>query len=70
MTVNILQGKISQTQDGSYGNLFIHIDGEEPVIADAIQFIKSHQVYCGGDFTCLSIWFPNVDWEKTVGSNL
>ena len=44
VTVNILQGKISQTQDGSYGNLFIHIDGEDPVIADAIQFIKSHQV--------------------------
>ena len=24
VTVNILQGKISQTQDGSYGTLFIH----------------------------------------------
>lgn len=44
VTVNILQGKISQTQAGSYGNLFIHINGEDPVIADAIQFIKSHQV--------------------------
>ena len=44
VTVNILQGKISQTQAGSYGNLFIHIDGEDQVIADAIQFIKSHQV--------------------------
>ena len=44
MTVNILQGKISQTQAGSYGNLFIHLDGEEQVIADAIQFIESQQV--------------------------
>jgi D-methionine transport system ATP-binding protein len=44
VTVNILQGKISQTQGGSYGNLFIHINGEDQVIADAIQFIKSHQV--------------------------
>lgn len=44
VTVNILQGKISQTQAGSYGNLFIHINGEDQVIADAIQFIKSHQV--------------------------
>ena len=57
MTVNILQGKISQTQDGSYGNLFIHLDGEEQVIADAIHFIKSQQVYRGGDFTCLIIGF-------------
>ena len=28
VTVNILQGKISQTQSGSYGTLFIHLDGE------------------------------------------
>ena len=28
LTVNILQGKISQTQNGSYGTLFIHLDGE------------------------------------------
>ena len=28
ITVNILQGKISQTQNGSYGTLFIHLDGE------------------------------------------
>jgi D-methionine transport system ATP-binding protein len=44
VTVNILQGKISQTQGGSYGTLFIHINGEDQVIADAVQFIKSHQV--------------------------
>jgi D-methionine transport system ATP-binding protein len=44
VTVNILQGKISQTQAGSYGNLFIHINGEDQVIDDAIQFIKSRQV--------------------------
>lgn len=44
VTVNILQGKISQTQAGSYGNLFIHINGEDQVIADALSYIKSHQV--------------------------
>jgi D-methionine transport system ATP-binding protein len=44
VTVNILQGKISQTQAGAYGNLFIHINGEDQIIADAIQFIKSRQV--------------------------
>ena len=43
VTVNILQGKISQTQDGSYGTLFIHLDGEEEMIR-AIEFIKSQQV--------------------------
>ena len=44
VTVNILQGKISQTQAGSYGNVIYSLDGEDQVIADAIQFIKSHQV--------------------------
>ena len=44
VTVNILQGKISQTQDGSYGTLFIHLDGEEQVITDAVHFIESQQV--------------------------
>lgn len=44
VTVNILQGKISQTQDGSYGTLFIHLDGEENEVSKAIDFIHSQQV--------------------------
>ena len=44
ITVNILQGKISQTQNGSYGTLLIHIDGDESEIAKAIEYIHSHQV--------------------------
>ena len=44
MTVNILQGKISQTQNGSYGTLFIHIDGEDREVAKAIEYIHSQQV--------------------------
>lgn len=44
VTVNILQGKISQTQDGSYGSLFIHIDGENSEVEKAIQYIESQQV--------------------------
>ncbi|KON86446.1 methionine ABC transporter ATP-binding protein [Sporosarcina globispora] len=44
VTVNILQGKISQTQNGSYGTLFIHIDGEAEEVAKAIEFIHSQQV--------------------------
>lgn len=42
--VNILQGKISQTQNGSYGTLFIHLDGEQQEIEQAIDFLRSQQV--------------------------
>ena len=42
--VNILQGKISHTQSGSYGTLFIHLDGDELEIAKAIEFIHSQHV--------------------------
>ncbi|WP_305728447.1 NIL domain-containing protein, partial [Bacillus licheniformis] len=42
--VNILQGKISQTQDGAYGSLFIHVDGRENEVNDVVDFIKSRQV--------------------------
>jgi D-methionine transport system ATP-binding protein len=44
VTVNILQGKISQTQNGSYGTLFIHLDGEEIEISSAIEYIRSQLV--------------------------
>ncbi|WP_223591961.1 methionine ABC transporter ATP-binding protein [Neobacillus bataviensis] len=44
VTVNILQGKISQTQSGSYGTLFIHIDGDEKEVMNAVDFIRSQQV--------------------------
>jgi len=44
ITVNILHGKISQTQNGSYGTLFIHLDGEKTEITRAIDFIHSKQV--------------------------
>lgn len=44
VTVNILQGKISQTQSGSYGTLFIHIDGINEDVNSAIEFIRSQQV--------------------------
>lgn len=42
--VNILQGKISQTKDGAYGSLFIHIDGQEKEVENVIRFIKDKQV--------------------------
>jgi D-methionine transport system ATP-binding protein len=44
VTINILQGKVSQTQSGSYGTLFIHIDGDEAEINKAIAYIRSQQV--------------------------
>ncbi|KAA9020015.1 methionine ABC transporter ATP-binding protein [Niallia endozanthoxylica] len=44
ITINILQGKISQTQNGAYGTLFIHLDGEESEIIKAIDFINTQQV--------------------------
>ncbi|MFP7297369.1 methionine ABC transporter ATP-binding protein [Neobacillus niacini] len=44
VVINILQGKISHTQSGSYGTLFIHIDGEASEIQKAIDYIHLQQV--------------------------
>lgn len=44
VTVNILQGKINQTQNGSYGTLFIHLDGDGREITRAIEYIRSQLV--------------------------
>jgi len=44
VVVNILQGKISHTQNGSYGTLFIHLDGQADEIQKAINYIHSQQV--------------------------
>jgi D-methionine transport system ATP-binding protein len=44
ITVNILQGKINQTQNGSYGTLFVHLDGDSKEITKAIEYIRSQLV--------------------------
>lgn len=44
VNVSILQGNISQTQGGSYGTLFIHIDGDENELAKVLQFIEDERV--------------------------
>ncbi|WP_110113790.1 methionine ABC transporter ATP-binding protein [Bacillus sp. CGMCC 1.16541] len=44
VTINILQGKISHTQTGSYGTLFVHIDGNKEEVKKAISFIREQQV--------------------------
>jgi D-methionine transport system ATP-binding protein len=42
--VNILQGKITQTQNGPYGTLFIQIKGSETALEKAMEFLDSVQV--------------------------
>jgi D-methionine transport system ATP-binding protein len=42
--VNILQGNISQTPNGSYGNLIVQLNGSEEEIEKAISFMKEQQV--------------------------
>ncbi len=42
--INILQGKISQTHQGSYGVLFVHIDGSHEEVAKAIDYVRQQQV--------------------------
>lgn len=42
--VNILQGKITQTQKGAYGTLFVHIVGEKDEIKKAIDYVTSTSV--------------------------
>jgi D-methionine transport system ATP-binding protein len=44
ISVNILQGKISQIKDGSYGTLFIHLDGEPSVVSEAIKYLNGQFV--------------------------
>lgn len=44
VNVNILQGKISQTQNGAYGTLFIHLDGDHAEIEKAITYIHDRKV--------------------------
>ncbi|MBU5595617.1 methionine ABC transporter ATP-binding protein [Amphibacillus sp. MSJ-3] len=42
--VNILQGNIKQTQAGPYGSLYIQIIGDDKVMKQAIDFIRSTTV--------------------------
>lgn len=42
--INIIQGKISQTQKGSYGTLFVHIDGDAAEVQEAVAFLQQRSV--------------------------
>lgn len=44
LDVNILQGEISQTQKGSYGTLFVQLQGKDEEIVRAIAFIRDKTV--------------------------
>ena len=42
--VNIIQGKISQTQRGSYGSLFIRIKGSSEEIDKALAYLREEEI--------------------------
>ncbi|SDZ64107.1 D-methionine transport system ATP-binding protein [Evansella caseinilytica] len=44
VTVNILQGKISQTQNGPYGSLFIGVEGDRQEVQKVLEYIREKHV--------------------------
>lgn len=44
VAINILQGKITQTQKGAYGTLIIHVEGDDEEVEKAIDYITSTSV--------------------------
>ncbi|SFJ41496.1 D-methionine transport system ATP-binding protein [Halobacillus dabanensis] len=44
LDVNILHGKITQTQKGAYGTMYVQFEGEQDEIERAIQYIRSTSV--------------------------
>lgn len=44
LSVNIIQGNISQTQSGAYGTLFVHLNGQTDEIHKGIQYLQQQQV--------------------------
>lgn len=44
LEINILQGKITQAQSGSYGTLYIQVQGEAAIIEKGIAFLRENSV--------------------------
>lgn len=44
LDVNILHGKITQTQKGAYGTMFVQFEGDDEEAARAIEYIRSTSV--------------------------
>ncbi|SFP50345.1 methionine ABC transporter ATP-binding protein [Salibacterium halotolerans] len=42
--VNILQGKLSKTRHGSYGTLFVQLQGDDEHLNEALRFLDEHRV--------------------------
>jgi D-methionine transport system ATP-binding protein len=43
--VNIVQGNITQTQNGAYGTLYLQIDGDSLAIDEAIDYLHGQDVH-------------------------
>ncbi|WP_338751016.1 methionine ABC transporter ATP-binding protein [Bacillus sp. FJAT-52991] len=44
ISVNIVQGKVSQTQDGAYGSLFVHLTGSSEEVDRAVTYLEKQQI--------------------------
>ncbi|HEY9577436.1 MAG TPA: methionine ABC transporter ATP-binding protein [Pseudobacillus sp.] len=44
IAVNIVQGKVSQTQNGAYGSLFVHLTGEQAEVSKAVAYLEKQEV--------------------------
>ncbi|SDJ62311.1 methionine ABC transporter ATP-binding protein [Salimicrobium halophilum] len=44
VNINVLHGKITQTQKGAYGTLIVHLDGEKEEIDRALEYVKETSV--------------------------
>lgn len=44
LTVNILHGKISHTLNGSFGELYIHAEGNEQQVADMLSLLHERDI--------------------------
>ncbi|QDP41008.1 methionine ABC transporter ATP-binding protein [Radiobacillus deserti] len=42
--INILHGKVTQTQKGAYGTLYVHLEGPDHDVQQALEFIRSTSV--------------------------
>lgn len=44
LDVTILHGNVSQTKEGPYGTLFIHVDGDQEKLNQAINYLQDEQL--------------------------
>lgn len=42
--INIVQGEINQTQTGTYGTLYIQIEGKAEEVKEMIRYLKAHKI--------------------------